>query len=314
MCPAVEKIMEEGYWKVEIYMWEKALSPRLKELSDSYPQRVVCEPLDNHLENITFTNKKIPEDKIGDINKKTSAVLRIKPGCFPDHVIQDRWWNQLESIAQWPVEYWWIIKDEKVTDELLLVFRSQRETVTYNVSNFVKTLSDDIAAAKGEPLLPYVLRAETYIDYKKRQDKFEEIMKSGRFGIVDVERDLNFVVKHSAESADLKVVEVFEEQQSDFKSVPPSQVGGKLKDCKYGRNCLDGRKCTYKHSQSDKGFFDKNGGKGKPTRKVKMCPNFITGSCAYSTLACHFAHGESDAWCLCCRKHGHFTSKCPKSW
>jgi hypothetical protein len=254
MCPAVEKIIEEGSWKVEIYMWERALSPRLKELSKTCPERVICQPLDDHLEKVTFTNKKLPADRLGNINN-CSAVLSMKSGCFPEHVIEERWWNQLESIAQWPVQYWWIINNEEVTDDLLLVFSSQRETGTYNVSNFVQTLSDGIREATEKPLLPHVIRAETYIDYKKRLKTFEAIMKSGRFCIVDIESDSNFVVCGSAIKS--RVFGQFNSEENatspsgkDFKSVPPSQVGGKPKECNFGKNCLLGRKCTFKHSQT----------------------------------------------------------------
>ena len=313
MCPAVEKIMEEGIWKVEIYMWKDALSDNLKKISERYRERVLCKPLDNHLNDVTFTNKKVPMDKLdklGDL-RKCSAVLLMEPGCFQQHVIKSRWWNQLESIAQWPVQYWWIVQDGEVTNELLLVFSSQRQSETYNVSNFVHMLSDDIAATRREAaLLPHVQRAETYIDYIKRQRKFEAVMKTGSW--VDIESDHNFVARNSVGSASIKVVETPAFGEEDFKSVPPSQVGGKQKDCIFGKNCSKGRKCILKHSESDKHFFDKYNGKGMPVRKAKMCPNLP--SCRYTPAACNYAHGESDAWCLGCRKPGHFTNKCPNPW
>ena len=316
MYPAVEKIMEEGDWKVEIYMWEKALSARLKELTETYPERVICEPLDNKLDKVTFTNKKLPADKLEGI-ENVSAVMLMEDDCFPQHVIEDWWWNQLESIAQWPVQYWWIIRDGEA-DELLLVFDSKRETETYNVSNFVGILGEDIANAKeGKPLLPYVIRAETYVDYKKRMKRFEAIMKSGRYYVFDIERDSNFVAKNSAGSLDMKFVEsptfgqdTSTPQHGYFKSIPPSQVGGKVRDCNFGKNCLRGTKCKYRHSQSDIIFFEKNGGRGSPTRKAQMCRNYP--KCPYTKGLCHFAHGDSDAWCLTCRKQGHFSNNCPR--
>ena len=105
---------------------------------------------DNHLMDVVFTNNRFPAANY-PIPADSSAVLEIKPDSFPKRVIDSDWWKQLESIAQWPVQYWWLIK---VTDDLLLVFGHQGEKEKYNVSNVV---SDEIAE---EPSLPHVERAE----------------------------------------------------------------------------------------------------------------------------------------------------------
>ena len=95
-----------------------------------------------------------------NIPKDCSAVLTIEPEVFPMRVIDDKWWTQLESIAQWSVQYWWIIQHGEETNDLLLVFSHLGERKKYNVSDFVQIINAD------ESLLPHVQRAETYIDYR----------------------------------------------------------------------------------------------------------------------------------------------------
>ena len=327
MCPAVEKIMKYEGWKVEIYMWEDSLSDRLKVLSKKNAD-VICEPLDDHMMDVVFTNNRFPD--VEKIPYDCSAILTVEPDAFPKRVIDDKWWNTLESIAQWPVQYWWIIQDGNETNHLLLVFSHLGERKKYNVSSFVQIISDHMAKDLEEPLLPHVQRVETYVDYKRRMKKYESFMKYGKFRIGDVESESNFVLKTSAGSADEKVVKlpVFRRDvhvhvvdadptknpnassaNGTFKSVPPSQVGGQDKLCRFGKNCIRGHDCEFKHSDSDKIFFERNRGKGMPNRKTQMCKKYP--SCHQSKDRCNFAHGDRDGWCLNCRQHGHFMKACP---
>lgn len=81
--------------------------------------------------------------------------------------------------------------------------------------------------------------------------------------------------------------------------------------CLYGKNCRHGLSCRKKHSDSDIDYFKRNGGKGKPLRKAKLCNKYP--KCPHTAAECNFAHGERDAWCLNCRHRGHFSQACPKS-
>ena len=327
MCPAVEKILNYDGWKVEIYMWKHSLSDRLKALSKR-KQNVMCEPLDNHLMDVVFTNNKFPAANY-PIPADSSAVLEIKPDSFPKRVIDSDWWKQLESIAQWPVQYWWLINDDKVTDDLLLVFGHQGEKEKYNVSNFVKVLSDEIAADAEEPSLPHVERSETYIDYKKRLKTFEAVLQCGNFKASDVgNNDSNFVLHRSHRSGGGKVIKypcfkrghhVVDEYSTStnssttdgqFSAVPPTKVGGKIKECYLGKNCIRGLKCEFKHLDSDMVFFESNKGMGMPNRKTRLCKKYP--SCHRDASECNYAHGDGDGWCLTCRRHGHFMPACPK--
>ena len=323
MCPAVEKIMEYEGWKVEIYMWEDSLSDRLKALSKKNAD-VVCQPLDKHMMDVVFTNKRFPSTSIA-IPNDSSAVLTIKPGTFPKRVIDETWWNKLESIAQWPVQYGWIIRDREETNDLLLVFSHLGETKKYNVSNFVQKISD--YEALEEPILPHVQRAETYIDYNKRVKKFEALMRYGHFKITDdLKSESNFLLHRSTESTHMRDFKrpVFEREvhvvdtnptsqttsgdEDKMKSVPPSRVGGQHKKCRFGKNCIRGLDCEFQHSEKDIGFFEVNGGKGNPVRKARMCKKYPC--CHKDADKCNYAHGDSDGWCLNCRQHGHFSRAC----
>jgi hypothetical protein len=322
MCPAVEKIMEYEGWKVEIYMWKDRLSDRLKALSKKSAD-VICEPLDNHMMDVVFTNNKFPHTKVPN---DSSAVLTIDPDTFPKRVIDETWWNKLESIAQWPVQYMWIIRDGKETDDLLLVFRHLGERKKYNVSNFVQKISDREAA--DEPILPNVQRAETYIDYNKRRRNYDAaVMKFGNFRIDALDSMSNFLLQTSTESTLGMVYErpVFERDihvvdfnptspntssgDVKFKSVPPTRVGGQHKKCRFGKNCIRGSDCEFQHSNSDKIYFEGNGGKGNPLRKTRTCKRYP--SCPKDASRCNYAHGDGDSWCLNCRQSGHFSKGCP---
>ena len=323
MCPAVEKIMEYEGWKVEIYMWKNRLSNRLKALSKKSAD-VICEPFDHHMMDVVFTNTKFPNTKVPN---DSSAVLTINPGTFPKRVIDETWWNKLESIAQWPVQYMWIIRDGEETDDLLLVFSHLGERKKYNVSNFVQKINDCEAA--DEPILPNVQRAETYIDYKKRRRNYEAVMKCGDFRIDALDSTSNFLLQKSTDLRHGRVYErpVFERHihvvdfnptspntssgDVKFKSVPPTRVGGQyIKKCRLGKNCIRGSDCEFQHSNSDKIYFEGNGGKGNPLRKTRTCKRYP--SCPIKDASrCNYAHGVGDSWCLNCRRSGHFTTACP---
>jgi uncharacterized LabA/DUF88 family protein len=324
MCPAVEKIMEYDGWKVEIYMWQDSLSSRLQKLSKTN-ENVICEPLDNHMMDVVFTNNKFPATQYA-IPKECSAVLTMEPGCFPKRVIDSEWWKKLESIAQWPVQYLWIIKDDKETDDMLLVFSHTGEKVKYNVSDLVQVVSDD-CASDAEPLLAHVQKAETYIDYAKRLRNFEAaVMKYGRFKIADIGSVSNYVLRKTKGSSHVVKSPAFRREvhvvdtnptslnasdpSDKFKSVPPTKVGGKPKECYLGKNCILGQKCEFPHSASDKIFFEANGGKGMPNRKTRVCRKYP--SCHKNPSMCNYAHGDRDGWCLICRQHGHFMKACPR--
>ena len=78
--------------------------------------------------------------------------------------------------------------------------------------------------------------------------------------------------------------------------------------CKLKFNCKHGLSCDYQHTEEEKSFFQKNGGKGNPSRKTKPCEPYR--NCQKKKEDCDYAHGEEDAWCLKCKSSGHFKNDC----
>ena len=336
MKPAVERIIERGIWKVEIYMWRQGFSSRLRKLQDETGV-VQCIDLDSHLEKVTFTNWRyngahIPMDAV---------VLKIEQNAFPKRIPPKKWWSTLESIAQWPMQGQWIFKKGCVTDDFVIVFA--RSTETYDSDGFVRDILE------GSCRIPSVQHAETYSSYKKRISDFNSyqynVVGFGKLEIAsdpnddsdDTNSESSFVID-DGECTPYNPVQVYfpplianqvvnteedipdpnseTEQTTDdesFRPVLPRRPTPVHKvPCKYGKNCRPGKKCRYKHSQEDTKYFERRGGAGNALRKGAMCEGYHKGKCKYTSVNCDFAHGEKDGWCLACRVTGHLLRNCPK--
>ena len=111
--PAVMKVLEYDGWKVEVYMWKHAISRELKDLSSvksSVSDRVTVYFLDEYLETVTFTNLKFNlRDNMHLLPqvKTYGVVFSMQPRAFKKHLPPNWWCRQLESIAQWPFQYYW---------------------------------------------------------------------------------------------------------------------------------------------------------------------------------------------------------------
>ena len=336
--PAVEQIIQEGVWSVEIYMWRQGFSSRLRDL-EKESIKVRCSDLDEHLNKITFTNwsfgrKNIPKDH--------SIVLTMKHDAFPKRVPPKNWWIKLESIAQWPMTGMWLTPtDGEETDFYVIVFDFDKRHPenTFDVARFVQQLTE-----MGTVPLSHVTHAETYYDHVHRISDFRSYHLVG-YGTIkqvdcddlnqdDTQSESSFVMDDEGEVVCYKPTEVnfsplltsqyqIVEQdipdrasldETKFTTVPPRPVTVHAKECQLGKNCRRGLKCVYKHSESDKNYFDKRENKeGNPFRKVQMCKNYEKQQCKRSALNCNYAHGEKDAWCMTCRKTGHFSENCHKN-
>ena len=85
-------------------MWKDAMSNELKKLPKSEPN-VKVYYLDDYLEYITYTNKKFkPTEKF---DKASAMVFQMKPKAFSNRVPTEEWCRELESITQWPFQYFW---------------------------------------------------------------------------------------------------------------------------------------------------------------------------------------------------------------
>ena len=72
--------------------------------------RVTRHFLDESLEDITFTNMKF-DPKYLQGNEKNAVVFRMEQNAF-HHArgrVPPKWWcRELESITQWPLQYYWV--------------------------------------------------------------------------------------------------------------------------------------------------------------------------------------------------------------
>ena len=90
MIPTLDKVLEEGAWNVEVYMWHHALSSKLLNYTRKY-DRVVVHHLDDYLGNITFTNMKfqISNQEVWKAVCEHGVMFSIKPSAFPNQIPTD---------------------------------------------------------------------------------------------------------------------------------------------------------------------------------------------------------------------------------
>ena len=65
-------------------------------------------------------NKK--DRQLLDKVKSKGVVFKMEEKAFRNRIPTNRWCKQLESIAQWPFQYYWFEKGGEMTDNLVLVF------------------------------------------------------------------------------------------------------------------------------------------------------------------------------------------------
>lgn len=295
--PAINKVLEYRGWKIEVYMWEHSMSSELKKLSKESNAKISY--LDDVLSQVTFTNMKFnSEDKY--LLRKMKAygvVINLEQHAFPYHVPTKAWCDELESIAQWPFQYYWIEDTlECDTEDLVTVFKKDKSG-EFDVTEFIESLR--------EHPLPYMQSAKAYLEYSHE--------KSGQFRCAfNAVGRFSFDV--SCEGSDNEALYVCDKATDPWVLVErkskPRRRSQKYSDpCPYKCHCSKGINCFYKHTEEEKSFFHKNMGKGTPVRKVKPC--LFHPHCKKLPQDCHYAHGESDAWCLMCKQYaGHFTENC----
>ena len=76
--------------------------------------------------------------------------------------------------------------------------------------------------------------------------------------------------------------------------------------CRWGIHCAKGSDCGYHHDERERKLFAKFPSIQFQFWKVKCCKK----EKVHSADDCLYAHSEADAWCLCCKSSGHFTSSC----
>ena len=300
IMPAIDLVLKYG-WNVEIYMWEDAMSNELKKLPPKEP-KVVVDYLDGFLQHITFTNMKF-DPKQDSIDKSTAVVFQMEPNAFRNRVPTNKWCQRLESITQWPFQYYWAVldgDDGDETNDLVLVFRKDYTGTgtgaSFDVTSFLTQVD--------EYPIEYTVKVQPYVQYEQEKSGLYLEMV-GHISYSEALDGYSDTAISSVSDDDDKSWNV-KKRQHPRKSQRYSEL------CDYKVNCKYGLKCRKKHTDNEKSFFRMNHGQGNPLRKVKLCTHYP--NCKKEPKECHYAHGEEDAWCLTCRDMcGHFTDNCPQS-
>ena len=312
VVPAIQKVLKYKGWKVEVYMWENAMSSDLKKLPQA-ENRVKVHFLDESLEDITFTNMKFDPKHLQAQEKASAVVFAMEKNAFHarGRVPTKRWCELLESITQWPFQYYWVEWNEKETNDLVLVFKKGRgggkegesdpSADVFDTTRFLENLKE------YQYSIPYTISAKPYLQYKQEKSGVWQMAleKVGRIGYVDAFEGDNGEISVSDEESDPWHIVQW--------APPPRRSQLYTEFCPYKFNCTDGLKCSNKHTKDEEAFFRTNKGHGNPFRKTKLCFHYKQGKCKKEINKCLYAHGDDDAWCLKCRdKCGHFTDNCPK--
>ena len=302
VIPGLEKVLKQERWTIEVYMWRQALSGTLKRFAADHKERVHIKELDNYMGKVTFTSMKfnisIPEDKfLLQKVKESGIVFTMKKEAFRKRIPTRSWCNQLESITQWPFQYYWFEIKGKKTDHLVIVFQ-HNEKEKPDVSEFLEIICDQESGDSNEKYcLPHVTDVQTFLSFNHKTFKKEfspfdmALEQEGTYNKEDVNRSY-----HSVGPKHMKRYRLY----SDF--------------CRYKMNCLYGKRCQNQHTEEEKEYFRKQpGGRGNSLRKTRICKKYTDGGCPKLAPDCDYAHGEEDAWCLECTSNGHLAISCPSS-
>ena len=300
VIPALDEVLEEEAWNVEVYMWRHALSSKIQDYAIKY-DRVVVQHLDDYLENITFTNMKfhISNQEVWKVVCEYGVMFSMEPDTFPNQVPTDWWIKQVESIAQWPFQFFWYddhdcTQQTEVSNTLVLVFKSDHVAGKFDRQRFLEDIRN-----YG---IPYVNEARAFQKYDdtdpNKTDHFQ-LEQIGLWNEDDLDNGYDYLFSSDSEE--------YTEGECD-ENIISSNFGS----CLYGKNCRYGLDCRFFHTEDERDFFDSRpGGRGNPYRKVKPCKYREQGQCWKTKEECDGAHGEKDAFCLACKGIGHYTNNCP---
>ena len=171
IIPAIEVIFDnDKYWKIEVYMWNQAISRKFNPTKGKYAGRLKIEKFDDYIDHVTFTSMKFDTSNpaFSTAIHENGVVFVMEPGAFPDHVPTYEWVRQLETIAKWPFQYYWLTEnDHKTNNYLVIVFRRDEKAGQLNIAKFLKNLVP-IAHSTTQPYrVPMVQRAVPFKEFEK---------------------------------------------------------------------------------------------------------------------------------------------------
>ncbi len=327
VIPAIQEVMKEAHWLVEVCMWKRGMSKDLSRFAKVNQERVKIKFLDDFLGNVSFTNMRfdISNPKILHLVNKGGIVFSIEEkafrrgGDFHKRIPTQSWLNQLESIAQWPFQHYWFDSHKNGrTNDLVLVFKSDPKAGDFEIEQFITDIELEADGEMKRYRLPNTINVQTFLEYRNNfykkpvnseVKKFDDALE--QVGIYNDEEAL------AGSDSDV----IYEADPSnDWKTYRRQPHGHRLRQqysdlCPYKYNCKFGTRCQYQHTEDEKTYFKgKKEGRGNPVRKTGPCIFFEQKppSCMKIKHECEYAHGREDAWCLNCLNSGHFTDYCPE--
>lgn len=315
VIPAIEGVLGEERWKVEVYMWANAISNQLRKFAHAHNDRVKVCDLDRYLDHVTFTNIKFTfsNPNIRSMVCAYGLVFTMEKGAFsPSRVPADDWIDRLDSLAQWPAQYYWY-RDHKrrQTNYLVIVFRPFGGK-KFEVGNFLEAIKEP--GTKSRYRLPLVRDVQTFTQFTgaMNQEVENPVIKQFDAALEQVgiysRDDICAAYENEAFYAD----DSDKEWRIAQKKHRPQSRQRYTAECPDHYNCYKGTRCPYGHSKEEMADFKKRReGRGNPLRKVSLCKDYENKRCFKKSEECDWAHGEGDAWCKECRKTGHLGANCP---
>ena len=102
VIPAIEGVLGEERWKIEVYMWANSISNQLRKFAHAHSDRVKVFDLDRYLDQVTFTNIKFTfsNPNVRSMVCAYGLVFTMEKGAFsPSRVPTDDWIDKLDSLA-----------------------------------------------------------------------------------------------------------------------------------------------------------------------------------------------------------------------
>ncbi len=325
VIPAIQEAMKEAHWTVEVCMWKHAMSQKLSRFAKDNHGRVVIRHLDDFVDKVSFTEKRFKiSNKILYLVKKGGVVFSIeekafrKGGDFHNRIPTQSWLNQLESIAQWPFQYYWFDSHKSgKTNDLVLVFRPDPKAGDFDIKQFVTDIELETDGEKKQYRLSSIIMVQTFLEYSQHiyeQPVDSDIQKfDGALEQVGIYND-----EEALAGSDNDVI--YETDPSNgWKACRRKPHAHGLRQqysesCQFKFNCKHGTRCQNRHTEDEKTYFKgRIEGRGNPVRKIGPCIFFEKPQgCVKMKHECEYAHGSEDAWCLNCLNSGHFTDDCPE--
>ena len=316
VIPAIKEGLTKK-WSFEIWMWEKSISQKLKDLEKENPKLLTISPLDSHLDNVTFTNFRFRAKMTSSLNSQ-SAVIR---NC--DFHPDEDWQRVLSAKLGWPFRFNWIGPEELRSpvdyEDIVLIFASQ-----------VKPSDNKVFASHFEEIFKrlqqeYPGKVVLYSAYGKDQSSKNEICLTNKFGALEDLEDIDEALSLSniplqvtsdedkAETLDQEDLgetdtdhesQTCEDDQETFQVVKrqdqkTTQRYSEL--CKFRSKCGKGLNCTHRHTEAEKKFF-------KKPRKNRACR--FKSHCIHGPRNCDYAHTADDSFCRECHQWGHLQDEC----